>query len=399
MQNNKKVLLGMSGGVDSSVAAILLKNQGYEVTGTTLELCKDSSCCNIDTYIEAKKICQTLGFEHFILKASKEFQEHVVDNFIEEYRVCHTPNPCIECNKYLKFGLMWEKAKELGCEYISTGHYAKTEYSKKYERFVLKKSNNLKKDQTYVLYTIPKELIEHMVFPLGDFKDKEEVREIARKYNFSVASRPDSEDICFIPDNDYKGYLEKNANFKSKEGNIVTLKGEILGKHSGLYKYTIGQRKGLGISYKEPLFVIGFDVIKNEIIVGVEEELYKKEFIVKNFNLLLFDELNEEVECDVKIRYASAPLPCTIKKIEDGKILVKMHDKAKSVTPGQSAVFYIDDVVLGGGIISLRCLTVCRNTKFYRFLNLLLNLNGKPRLIYCRKKRLGLAGSNLFGYP
>ncbi len=246
---------------------------------------------------------------------------------------------------------MWERAKELGCDYISTGHYAKTEFSEKYNRYVLKKSNNLKKDQTYVLYTIPKELIEHMVFPLGDFADKEEVRNVAREYNFSVASRPDSEDICFIPDNDYKGYLEKHAGFKSKEGNIVNKKGEVLGKHTGLYKYTIGQRKGLGISYTEPLFVLGFNVINNELIVGTEEELYKKEFGVKDFNLLLFDDITTPIECEVKIRYSAKSAPCTIEKQEDGIIKVMMKETAKSVTPGQSAVFYIDDVVLGGGKI------------------------------------------------
>ena len=348
---NKKVLLGMSGGVDSSVAAIILKEEGYEVTGTTLELCKNSSCCNLDTYIEAKKICTTLGFEHFILQASTDFQKHVVDDFVNEYKICHTPNPCIECNKYLKFGLMWEKAKELGCYYISTGHYAKTEYSEKYGRFVLKKSNNMKKDQTYVLYTIPKELIEHMIFPLGNFTDKEEVREIARKNSFSVASRPDSEDICFIPDNDYKGYLEKQAGFTSKEGNIVNKNGEILGKHTGMYKYTIGQRKGLGISYKEPLFVVGFNILKNEVVVGTEEELYSSQFIVKDVNLLLFDEIKEELECEVKIRYSAKTMPCTIKQIDGNRLEVKMKEKVKSVTPGQSAVFYIDDIVVGGGKI------------------------------------------------
>ncbi|MBR6253505.1 MAG: tRNA 2-thiouridine(34) synthase MnmA [Clostridia bacterium] len=348
--SNKKVLLGMSGGVDSSVAAILLKEQGYEVFGTTLELCKNSSCCNLETYIEAKKVCQKLGMEHFILQASKEFQQYVIDDFIDNYKTCRTPNPCIECNKYLKFGLMYEKAKEMGCEYISTGHYAKTEYSEKYGRWVLKKSNNLKKDQTYVLYTIPKELIKHMVFPLGDFEDKEQVREVARKYEFSVASRPDSEDICFVPDGNYKDYLEKNAGFKSKEGNIVNKDGKVLGKHTGLYKYTIGQRKGLGISYFEPLFVIGYNVIKNELIVGTENELYTKEFTVKDINLLLFDEIKEPLECEVKIRYSAKPEKCTI--IQDGEVLkVTMKEKIKSVTPGQSAVFYIDDIVVGGGKI------------------------------------------------
>ena len=352
MQENKKVMLGMSGGVDSSVAAIMLKEQGFEVIGVTLELCQNSSCCNTETYIEAKKVCRALGFEHFILQATGEFNQFVIDDFVSEYKNCRTPNPCIECNKYLKFGLMWEKAKEIGCNYISTGHYAKTEYSEKYGRYVLKKSDNLKKDQTYVLYTIPKDLIEHMVFPLGIFSDKEEVRKVARDNNFSVASRPDSEDICFIPDNDYKGYLEKNAGFIPKEGNIVNKQGEVLGKHEGLYKYTIGQRKGLGISYKEPLFVTGYNIAKNELIVGVESELYSREFEVKDINLLLFDEIKDELECEVKIRYAAKPAPCTIKQIEGNKIKVVMKEPIKSVTPGQSAVFYIDDIVVGGGKIS-----------------------------------------------
>ena len=348
---NKKVLLGMSGGVDSSVAAIILKENGYELIGTTLELCSNSSCCNLETYMEAKKVCTALGFEHFILQASNEFQKYVIDDFVDSYKSCRTPNPCIECNKYLKFGKMYQKALELGCNYIATGHYAKTEYSEKYNRYVLKKSNNLKKDQTYVLYTIPKDLLEHMLFPLGDFADKEEVREIARRENFSVASRPDSEDICFVPDGDYKSYLERNAGFKSKEGKIVNKNGEVLGTHTGLYKYTIGQRKGLGISYKEPLFVIGFNPIKNELIVGTQEELYTSEFTVKDINLLLFDEIKEPLECEVKIRYAAVPAKCSIVQLDDNTIKVTMKEPAKSVTKGQSAVFYIDDIVVGGGKI------------------------------------------------
>ena len=348
---NKKVLLGMSGGVDSSVAAILLKDKGYELIGTTMELFPNSSCCNTETYIEAKKICSSLGFEHFIYTLTDEFKKYVVDDFIENYKNCQTPNPCIECNRYLKFGIMFEKAKELGCKYIATGHYAKTEYSDKYGRYVLKKSNNLKKDQTYVLYTIPKEIIGNMLFPLGEFSDKEEVRKIAREYNFSVASRPDSEDICFIPDGDYKNFLEKKAKFKPKEGNIVNKNGEVVGKHTGLYKYTIGQRKGLGISYKEPLFVLGYNVLKNELIVGTEDELYSKEFLVKRINLLLFDKIEKPLECEVKTRYSSQTAKCTIEQIDEDTIKVTMQDKAKAVTPGQSAVFYLEDIVIGGGKI------------------------------------------------
>ena len=198
------------------------------------------------------------------------------------------------------------KAKELGCEYIATGHYAKTEYSEKYGKWVLKKSNAGKKDQSYVLWNIPKELIKHVIFPLADFEDKEQIREIARENNLKVANKPDSEDICFVPDGNYKKFLlENNSELKPKKGNIVNSKGEILGKHTGLYNYTIGQRKGLGISYKVPLFVIGLNPIKNEVIVGEESELYKKEVNVTDINLLLIDEIKEPIEVEVKTRYSS----------------------------------------------------------------------------------------------
>lgn len=351
MEKNNKVLLGMSGGVDSSVSALLLKNSGYDVIGVTLELFAGSSCCNTNTYMDAKNICNQIGIPHFIYNYQKEFKEHVINDFICSYANCQTPNPCIECNKYLKFGYMYEKAKELGCYYVATGHYAKTEYSEKYGRWVLKKSNSLKKDQSYVLWNIPKDIIEHIIFPLADYEDKEEIRQIARDNNLKVANKPDSEDICFIPDGNYKKFLENNSDIKPKIGNIVNSKGEILGKHTGLYNYTIGQRKGLGISYKVPLFVIGFNKERNEVIVGEESELYKTHMKVNNINLLLFDKLDNEIEVDVKIRYSSKPAKATIKQISDTEIEVEFKEPQRGITPGQSAVFYIDDVLVGGGKI------------------------------------------------
>ncbi len=346
-----KVLLGMSGGVDSSVAAILLQEAGYEVVGAMMKLWDDGKCGNEKSEQDAKNVCDTLGITLHIIDLKQEFNECVIQNFIEEYKVCRTPNPCIECNKYLKFGLMFEKAKELGCDYIATGHYAKIEYSEEYKQHILKKSNAGSKDQSYVLYNLPKEMADKVIFPLGDFENKEQIRKIAKKYNLPVAKKPDSEDICFIPDGDYKKFLEANSVLKSKNGNIVNIEGKILGKHEGLYKYTIGQRKGLGIANPVPLFVKGFNPQKNELIVGEENEIFSKEAIANEINLILVDEITSPIKVKAKIRYAAKEADCTIYPMKNGRIKIIFDEPQRAITPGQSIVFYIDDVVLGGGKI------------------------------------------------
>ncbi len=349
---NKKVLLGMSGGVDSSTSALLLKEQGYEVIGCTLELFRSGSCCNQDTMLDAKAVCNQIGIPHFVFDAQKEFRQEVIEDFINCYKNCLTPNPCIECNKYIKFGYMWQKAQELGCDYIATGHYANIEFSEKYNQYVLTKSKAGKKDQSYVLWNIPKELLEHVVFPLNIFESKDEIRKIASDNNIKVANKPDSEDICFVPDGNYKKFLEKNSDIKPKPGDIVDTNGKVLGSHTGLYNYTIGQRKGLGISHLTPLFVIGFNALKNQVIVGEYDDLFKKEIIVKDINLLLFDKIEDPMKVKVKTRYSQTEADATIEQISEEEIKVVFEEPHRAPTPGQSAVFYTDDgIVIGGGKI------------------------------------------------
>lgn len=356
----KRVLLGMSGGVDSSVSAIILKEQGYEVIGATMKLWEDknnpeveSGCCSFSAVNDAKRVCDQLGIPHYTLNCEDEFKTHVIDNFINSYKNAGTPNPCVECNKYLKFGAFYRKALELECDYIATGHYAKTEFSDKYNQYVLKMSDEKAKDQSYFLYGIPKEVLPKMLFPLKNMSSKEDVRKIARKNNLQVADKKDSQEICFIPDNDYGKFLEQNLEKLPPKGDIV-LEGsnEILGKHKGLIYYTIGQRKGLGIAYKEPLYVIKLDAKNNKVIVGTENQLYNTTLKANNVNVLLNIDLNKPINVKAKIRYRSKPAEAILELDEKGIATLNFKEPQRAITIGQSVVFYIDeDIVLGGGTI------------------------------------------------
>ena len=343
---NKRVLLGMSGGVDSSVSAILLKEKGYDVIGINMLLWGEDTSNASD----ASKVCKKLHIPFTFLDLRNDFKKFVIQDFIVGYRSGSTPNPCIECNKFMKFGLMYLRAKELKCDYIATGHYANIEFDEKYGANVLKKANNLKKDQSYVLYDIKKELLNHIIFPLGKFESKEEIRSLATKYGLEVANKPDSEDICFIQNGDYKEFLEEYAKFKAKEGNIVDKKGNVLGKHNGLYKYTIGQRKGLGISNPVPLFVIGFNKLKNELIVGEEKELYNESLLASNINWLV-DNIENGMKVEAKIRYSAEPKKAKLILLPRDYARVVFEEPQRAITPGQSVVFYDGDTVLGGGRI------------------------------------------------
>lgn len=348
----KRVLLGMSGGVDSSVSAVMLQKAGYEVIGCTMKLATAEENGFNQAVEDAKKVCEQLGIPHHIFDFQREFQCQVIQNFIQEYQEARTPNPCVECNRHLKFGNFYEKAKELHCDFIATGHYARIEYSEKYQQFVLKKSEEEKKDQTYFLYTIPKEKLRQVLFPLQQFKTKQDTRKIAEEYGLTVAKKKDSQEICFIPDNDYKSFLNQKMEKKPKPGKIVLTTGEVVGQHQGLIYYTIGQRKGIGISYPTPLYVISLDPEKNQVIVGEEQELYQQELWASEMNWLIFDSLKEPLTCLAKIRYRAKEASAKVYPVEKGKVRVEFEEPQRAITKGQSVVFYDQDgIVLGGGII------------------------------------------------
>lgn len=341
----EKILVGMSGGVDSSAAALILKEKGYSVTGITLKLCKEDKEQDIN---DAKAVCEKLGIEHLTLDLKNEFKEKVIDEFINQYKIGLTPNPCLECNKYIKFGKMLELALEKGFDKIATGHYARVE--KKGERFILKKAIDISKDQSYVLYSLTQHQLKHLELPLGCLT-KPEIREKAEESGLVNANRPDSQDICFVPNGDYAAFIEESGGFVSEKGNYTDINGNILGKHQGVIHYTIGQRKGLGIALGKPQFVIDKSSETNTVVLGDEENLFKKEVLVSDVNFIPFDKLEREMRVTAKLRYRHAEQPATIYPIDDTKVKILFDEPQRAPSSGQGAVFYDGDMVVGGGKI------------------------------------------------
>ncbi len=345
---NNNVLCGMSGGVDSSAAALLLQKAGYNVVGATMSLHNEGNEQKLlDDITAAQKICERLNIPHNVLDLKKEFKDKVIDDFIDKYKNGLTPNPCIECNRNLKFGLMFDIAKKLNCNKIATGHYAKID--KIGSRFYLKKPKDLAKDQTYVLFMLTQEKLKNIVFPLGDYT-KQEIRELTANFNFENANSKDSQDICFIPNGNYVEFLNKE-NLFGKKGNFLDLQSNIIGEHSGIINYTIGQRKGLNVSFGKPMYVVNKNAKNNSIILGDNTDLFKTRVEVKNVSFTFLDKFTNELEVFARLRYNSKEAKAKLNQLDNGNFVLDFDEPQRAVTPGQYAVFYDGDICLGGGEI------------------------------------------------
>ncbi len=358
MSEHKKVVVGMSGGVDSSVAAYLLKEQGYQVIGVTMqmwqpenmkELQNGSTCCAASAVSDAKRVCDLLEIPHYVLDFQEEFKAKVVDNFVSEYLHARTPNPCVRCNRHIKWEALLARAKELGADYVATGHYARIEQLEN-KRFALVKSITDKKDQTYALCHLTQEQLAHTIFPLGDY-EKEEIRAIAAKINLPVAQKKESMDICFIPDDDYGRFLRDTGVKLPEPGDFVDTDGNVLGRHKGIYHYTIGQRKGLGISAESRLFVQRIDPEKNQVVLS-KEDAYGTVLYCNEINHMGVERFEENTVISAKIRYAAKPAECRVSYVSEDMLRCEFLEPVRAITPGQAVAFYDQQRVLGGGIIT-----------------------------------------------
>jgi tRNA-specific 2-thiouridylase len=370
----QRVVCGMSGGVDSSATAALLLEQGYEVIGITLKLWPqdcvnraEDKCCGPQAVTDARAVCYKLGIPYYLIDEAAEFQKHVIQYFADEYKAGRTPNPCVMCNQNLKFGRLIDRADQLGADFIATGHFARIEFSphpafghplpaKRGEgrgegRYLLKRGKDLKKDQSYFLFSLRQNQLARALFPLGE-KTKSDTREVARHCRLKTADKEESMEICFVPDNDYGKFL-RLANLAQKHrGEIMDLYGNVLGHHDGIEFYTIGQRRGLGITTPKPVYVVELDSENNRVIIGDESALDRDEFTATNCNWIPFDKLAGPIEVTTKVRYNHPGTPATVTPMANGSVKVKLHSPQRAITPGQAAVFYQGDLVVGGGWIA-----------------------------------------------
>ena len=354
----KKVVVGMSGGVDSSVAAYLLKQQGYDVVGVTMQIWQDESheeienkggCCGLSAVDDARRVAAMLDIPYYVMNFKSEFKRDVIDYFVREYLAGRTPNPCIACNRYVKWESLLTRSIQIGADYIATGHYARI-CELPNGRYAIRNSVTAKKDQTYALYNLTQEQLKRTLMPIGDYT-KEQVRKIAEDIGLMVAGKPDSMEICFVPDNDYASFIEKETGVTSVPGDFVDVDGNVIGKHKGVIHYTVGQRKGLGIALGKPAFVVAIRPEQNQVVIGEDRDVYTEKLYANNLNFMSVGNITEPVHVKAKIRYSHEGAYCTVRKIDSDTIECIFDQPVRAVTPGQAVVLYDGEYVLGGGTI------------------------------------------------
>lgn len=356
--DNKRVLMAMSGGVDSSVSALVLRDAGYDVEGVTLKLFDnddaciegESTCCSLKDADDARQVCLELGLPHFVYNFTRTFNADVMDRFCDGYLRGETPNPCIDCNRYVKFAALQQRRRELGYDYVATGHYARIAFNEATGRFELKRGLDDNKDQSYVLFHLDQDTLAHMLFPLGELT-KPQVRELAASHGFINAEKAESQDICFVPDGDYASFIERRTGSAFEPGDIVNREGKVLGCHNGLIHYTIGQRKGIGVAFSEPLYVFRKDVLRNELVVDTDANTLCTSIDVRDVNFIARAELPMPEQFAVKTLYRQTARPCTVEQTGSNSIRIAFAEPQRACAPGQAAVVYDGDTVICGGTI------------------------------------------------